>query len=110
MAALSWMFDILLVSALLYLASTVLSERDLFKAVVLFIALGLLMALAWVRLHAPDIALAEAAVSAGITGVLMLDALAHLEGGGRNGEMGNRQKDESRKIHGGNGGRKSSAN
>jgi energy-converting hydrogenase B subunit D len=81
MMALGWIFDLLLVSALLYLAATVLSERDLFKAVVLFIAFGLLMALAWVRLQAPDIALAEAAVSAGITGVLMLDTLGDLEGG-----------------------------
>jgi energy-converting hydrogenase B subunit D len=77
--AITWTFDILLVGTLLYLAWTLLSERDLFKAVVLFIAFGLLMALAWVRLRAPDIALAEAAIGAGITGVLLLDALGHLE-------------------------------
>jgi energy-converting hydrogenase B subunit D len=31
-----------------------------------------------VRLDAPDIALAEAAIGAGLTGVLLLDALRHI--------------------------------
>ncbi|MCK8600341.1 DUF4040 domain-containing protein [Syntrophobacteraceae bacterium DRH4] len=75
MTALTWIFDGLLTAAMVYLAWSLLSERDLFKAVVLFIAFGLLMALAWVRLRAPDIALAEAAISAGLSGVLLLDAV-----------------------------------
>jgi hypothetical protein len=50
------------------------------QAVVLFIAFGLLVALAWVRLSAPDIALAEAAIGAGITGALLLDAAGHMRG------------------------------
>ena len=45
----------------------------------LFIAFGLLMSLAWVRLDAPDIALAEAAIGAGLTGALLLAALARLK-------------------------------
>lgn len=51
-------FDTLLGTALLWLAWRALSCPDLFKAIVLFIAFGLLMALAWVRLEAPDVALA----------------------------------------------------
>jgi energy-converting hydrogenase B subunit D len=46
--------------------------------VVQFIVFGLLMALAWARLQAPDIALAEAAIGAGLTGALLLDALGTL--------------------------------
>jgi multisubunit Na+/H+ antiporter MnhB subunit len=46
--------------------------------VVLFIAFGLLLALAWVRLGAPDVALAEAAIGAGITGTLLLVGLGRL--------------------------------
>lgn len=42
----------------------------------MFIIFGLLMALAWARLAAPDIALAEAAIGAGLTGALLLDALS----------------------------------
>ncbi|MFN2361931.1 MAG: Na(+)/H(+) antiporter subunit B [Marinobacter sp.] len=73
-----WLLDGLLVFALLVTASAALLSRDLFRAVVVFMAFGLLMAVAWVRLHAPDIALAEAAIGAGLTGVLLLDAVSHL--------------------------------
>jgi len=75
-----WVFDILLVATLVWLAVRALAEVKLFKAVVLFIAFGLLVALAWVRLSAPDIALAEAAIGAGITGALLLDAAGHMRG------------------------------
>lgn len=75
---LQWCLDGLLGLGLLWLAWRALACSDLFKAVVLFIAFGLLMALAWVRLEAPDIALAEAAIGAGLTGALLLSALARL--------------------------------
>ncbi|MCL7943504.1 DUF4040 domain-containing protein [Marinobacter sp. ATCH36] len=73
-----WLLDGLLVAALLATAVAALLSRDLFRAVVVFIAFGLLMAVAWVRLEAPDIALAEAAIGGGLTGVLLLDAVSHL--------------------------------
>ncbi len=72
-------FDTVLGFALLWLAWRLLSSAELFRAIVLFIAFGLLMALAWVRLDAPDVALAEAAIGAGLTGALLLGALARLE-------------------------------
>jgi energy-converting hydrogenase B subunit D len=73
-------FDVILALILVWLCWRVLSAPDLFKAVVLFIAFGLLMALAWVRLQAPDIALAEASIGAGLTGALMLDAVGQMTG------------------------------
>jgi len=76
-----WLLDGLLVLALLATAAGALFSRDLFRAVVVFIAFGLLMAVVWVRLQAPDIALAEAAIGAGLTGVLLLDAVRHLGNG-----------------------------
>ena len=76
MTTLQTLFDVVLVLALPWLAWRALAAPDLFKGIVLFIAFGLLMALAWVRLRAPDIALAEAAVGSGITGALLLSALA----------------------------------
>jgi len=79
MTLLQWTFDIVLGLTLLWLAFRALTSEDLFKGIVLFIAFGLLMALAWVRLNAPDIALAEAAIGAGLTGALLLAALAKLE-------------------------------
>jgi uncharacterized MnhB-related membrane protein len=74
----SHVFDLLLTISLLWSAVRALTAADLFQAVVLFIVFGLLMALAWARLDAPDIALAEAAIGAGLTGALLLDAVGHL--------------------------------
>ncbi len=71
-------FDLLLAAAVVALAVASLSVRDLFVAIVLFITFGLLSALAWVRLAAPDVALAEAAIGTGVTGALLLKTLHHL--------------------------------
>ena len=84
-------FDAVLGFALLWLAWRALASPDLFRAIVLFIAFGLLMALAWVRLDATDVALAEVAIGAGLTGALLLAALARLEA-----------KNETKADHGNN--------
>ncbi len=73
------LFDSLLGLSLLWLAWQALSSPDLFRAIVLFIAFGLLMALVWIRLDAVDVALAEAAIGSGLTGALLLATLARLE-------------------------------
>jgi energy-converting hydrogenase B subunit D len=78
-------FDLLLAAVLLWIAWRALSEPDLFRAVVLFIVFGVAMTLAWVRLDAPDVALAEAAIGAGLTGALLLDALDHVQRRSRDG-------------------------
>jgi len=76
METLAWiLLDTMLVTALLALGWGSLASKDLRRGVVLFIGFGLLLALVWVRLRAPDIALAEAAIGAGLTGALMLSAL-----------------------------------
>lgn len=72
-------FDGVLVLSLLILAWQLLRSPDLFKAIVLFISFGLIMSLAWIRLNAVDIALAEAAIGAGVTGALFLAALGRLQ-------------------------------
>ncbi len=66
------LFDGLLAAVLLWLAWASLSGRDLFRGIVLFIAFGLVLAVVWVRLGAPDVGLAEAAIGAGLTGALLL--------------------------------------
>lgn len=75
---LAWGIDALLGLSLLCVAWWALTSTDMFRAVVLFVVFGLVMALAWVRLAAPDVALAEAAIGAGLTGALLLAALARL--------------------------------
>jgi energy-converting hydrogenase B subunit D len=71
-------FDLLLIASMLLVAVGAMVTRELLRAVVLFITFGLLMALAWLRLDAPDVALAEAAIGAGLTGVLLLDTVGYL--------------------------------
>ncbi|MDW7711914.1 MAG: hydrogenase subunit MbhD domain-containing protein [Deferrisomatales bacterium] len=68
-------FDLLLAASLVWLGWRLLASADLFEAVAGFVALGLLMALAWARLDAPDVALAEAAIGAGLMGALLLSFL-----------------------------------
>jgi energy-converting hydrogenase B subunit D len=73
------LFDVVLVLTIVWLAWRSLADRDLFRAVLKFIALGLLLAVAWVRLRAPDVALAEAVVGSALTGALILSALARMQ-------------------------------
>ena len=76
MIELLWsIFDITLVLLLLALAWSTCSTRDVMRAVTLFIAMGLLLAIIWARLKAPDLALAEAVIGAGISGALLLSAI-----------------------------------
>lgn len=72
--------DLMLAGATVALAAAVLLARELRAAAILFIAFGLLLALAWARLGAPDVALAEAAIGAGVTGALLIDAATQLSG------------------------------
>jgi multisubunit Na+/H+ antiporter MnhB subunit len=66
--------DVMLAFALVALSLRVVTGNALFRDIVLFILFGLLVALSWARLGAPDLALAEAAIGAGLTGALMLMA------------------------------------
>lgn len=65
-------FDLLLAALITWLGWDALTARSLLRAIVMFIAFGLSMGLAWTRLDAPDVALAEIAVGAGLTGALLL--------------------------------------
>jgi uncharacterized MnhB-related membrane protein len=67
-------FDLLMLSTLLGLAVATLSSRDPRRAAILFIIFGLWLSLVWARLGAPDVALAEAAIGAGLGGALILAA------------------------------------
>jgi uncharacterized MnhB-related membrane protein len=45
--------------------------KDLLAAVIVFSSYSLVMSIMWLRLQAPDLALTEAAVGAGVTTVLI---------------------------------------
>lgn len=74
MGNLPWQ-DVLLagVIVMLGLVSTLTRERRL--AVILFVVMGLVLTLLWARLFAPDVALAEAAIGAGVSGALLMSTL-----------------------------------
>lgn len=76
-----WLFDGALVALLLALAAASIFTQRLFNSIMLYIAFGLLLSITWARLGAADLALAEAAIGAGITGVLLLSAYAQSKSG-----------------------------
>lgn len=64
--------DLVLGGLALGLALATLGTRNEARMLMLFVALGGGVALIWIRLRAPDVALAEAAIGAALTGGLML--------------------------------------
>lgn len=70
--------DLLLAAGLLLLGLQVVAAATPFRSIVMFTVFGLLMALVWARLGSPDLALAEAAIGAGITGAMLLLAYRRL--------------------------------
>lgn len=70
--------DTALCALILAVALATVLGRDVFRTIVFFIVYGLLLSVAWVRLDAVDVALAEAAIGAGLTGVLFLAAFGKL--------------------------------
>jgi multisubunit Na+/H+ antiporter MnhB subunit len=78
LAALMAALDGLLALTLAGVAVAALGGNRRFRAVILFVVFGLFLALAWARLGAVDLALAEAAIGAGVTGALLMAALDRL--------------------------------
>lgn len=72
------LIDLVLGLALLLLAWQALTGSSLFRSIVMFVAFGLMLSLVWARMRAPDLAMAEAAIGAGVTGALMLVAYQRL--------------------------------
>ncbi|MCK0195760.1 DUF4040 domain-containing protein [Ancylobacter sp. 6x-1] len=71
-------FALLLTVLVLLTAGWIVTVRERRAAVLGFIAYGLLLALVWIRLAAVDVALTEAAIGGGATGVLLLRVAARL--------------------------------
>jgi len=79
------LLDLGLAGLVIAVAAFTIFSRSTYAAVVAFVAYGLLVSLRWVLLRAVDVALTEAAIGSGLTGVLLLGAAAKLReraGGG----------------------------
>ncbi len=72
------LFDGILATSLVVSALITLHQDTPRETVVQLMIFGLLVALAWVRVEAPDLALTEAAIGSGVTGALLLASLRRL--------------------------------
>ena len=70
--------DLGLALLVLGVAAWTIAAREVFGAVVGYVAYGVLLAIVWVRIYAPDVALTEAAIGSGVTGVLIVVASKRL--------------------------------
>lgn len=73
---LSRLFDAGLMILLVLCALAVVRTKDLLAASIVFSAYSLVMCLVWDHRGAPDVAMTEAAVGAGVTTVLFLSAIS----------------------------------
>ncbi len=68
--------DMLLLLFLIVCAISVARTRDLLSAIIIFAAYSLIMAVVWQQLEAPDIAITEAAIGAGVTSLLLIATIS----------------------------------
>lgn len=66
---------IVLLTFLIICAIAVSFSKDLLVSVVIYTAYGLIMSIYWLILESPDLAITEAAVGAGVTGILLFVTL-----------------------------------
>ena len=78
----------LLLLFLIVCAVAVSISKNLLNSVIIFMSYSLVMAVIWVLLRSPDLAITEAAVGAGVTSVLFFLALRKI------GRMGHKDKEE----------------
>ncbi|PKM79242.1 MAG: cation:proton antiporter [Firmicutes bacterium HGW-Firmicutes-13] len=70
------LLNMLLLFFLIVCAVCVARTRDLLSAIVIFAAYSLIMAVIWQQLEAPDIAITEAAIGAGVTTLLLIATIS----------------------------------
>ena len=76
-------FDYLLLVFLIVCALAVSFTRKVISAVIIFMSYSIIMSIIWVLLEAPDLALTEAAIGAGITSVLFFLAIKRINSMGK---------------------------
>ena len=73
-------FKIILLLLLIVCAISAALSKRLLATVIIFMAYSLIMSIIWVLLESPDLAITEAAVGAGVSGVLFLMTLKKIHG------------------------------
>ena len=65
-----------LIVFLIACAIAVEKTRDLLSAVIIFAAYSLIMAVVWLLLRSPDVAMTEAAIGAGVTTIMFIAVIS----------------------------------
>ena len=73
-------FSIIMLLFLIFSAIAVSAMKDLLGSIIVFMVYSLIMAILWQQLEAPDLAVTEAAVGAGITTLLLIVTLKKVKG------------------------------
>ncbi len=73
-------FSIIILIFLIIFAISVSVIKNLLASIVVFMVYSLLMAVLWQQLNAPDLAITEAAVGAGVTTLLFVLAIRKVTG------------------------------
>jgi uncharacterized MnhB-related membrane protein len=74
------MINMMLLIILIACSIAVARTKNLLSAVVIFTGYSLIMAVLWQQLNAPDLAITEAAVGAGITTLLFIGTIKRTAG------------------------------
>ncbi len=72
-------FSLLLMGIMIAAAIAAANTKNLLSAVIIFMVYSLMMAILWEELNAPDLAITEAAVGAGITTILFVLTLRKMK-------------------------------
>lgn len=73
------LFEAFLLLCLIVCAVAVSLTKDLLTSIIIFMSYSLSMAVIWVLLQSPDLAITEAAVGAGVTSVLFFVTLKKIK-------------------------------
>ena len=68
-------FEYLLLGLLIVCAISVSFSKNLLNSILIFMSYSLIMAIIWIPLESPDLAITEAAVGAGVTSLLFFVTL-----------------------------------
>ncbi len=68
--------NVILIVFLITCAIAVEKTRDLLSAVIIFAAYSLIMAVLWLLLRSPDVAMTEAAIGAGVTTIMFIAVIS----------------------------------
>ncbi len=70
------LLNVILVIFLVLCAIAVERTRDLLSAIIIFAAYSLVMAVLWLLLRSPDVAMTEAAIGAGVTTIMFVAVIS----------------------------------